>query len=318
MAKQNVQIKRRVVFALLLCREPGRPDLFFSLGLRTPKLPVLFSHLAVTISVHAGLPATSVSVECFSHRCPHSQQLAPHEWPVVEESPRSKWPEDPNAPLTLRDEKYPPTSWLATKESRNTSGCKTLSPKYIGSYRVKPRIKVTYRLDMPHHSQISPTFHVSHFKPTIPSPLNAHATSNISPAPLEINRQPTSLTASLIQDIQPASWSIWWSGWLWSRIAVLRPSQGDSCFIYVPRISCTAPGQGWSSPRRSPQEVVSSWSELLGGFCHAFTAICHVLHFPAVSASFKYGHWDSNTQHWTALSHSRSPEYWVIAPVLRL
>lgn len=56
--------------------------------------------------------------------------------------------------------------WLATKDLRNTQGCKKLNPRYICRYKILKQVnEVTYILDLPHHSWLATFFLVSCWSP---------------------------------------------------------------------------------------------------------------------------------------------------------
>ncbi len=57
--------------------------------------------------------------------------------------------------------------WLSTHDLRLRLPCKKLSPRYEGPFKIIRQITpVSFRLALPAHYRISPTFHVSLLKPT--------------------------------------------------------------------------------------------------------------------------------------------------------
>ncbi|KAI2665817.1 Transposon Tf2-9 polyprotein [Labeo rohita] len=58
--------------------------------------------------------------------------------------------------------------WLSTRDLRLRLPCKKLSPRYVGPFKIIKQITpVSFRLALPAEYRISPTFHVSLFKPAV-------------------------------------------------------------------------------------------------------------------------------------------------------
>ncbi len=56
--------------------------------------------------------------------------------------------------------------WLSTRDLRLRVPCRKLNPRYLGPFKIIRQITpVSFRLALPAHYRISPTFHVSLLKP---------------------------------------------------------------------------------------------------------------------------------------------------------
>ncbi|XP_073780218.1 uncharacterized protein [Danio rerio] len=79
--------------------------------------------------------------------------------------------------------------WLSARDLRLRLPCKKLSPRYVGPFQIERQISpVSFRLTLPNHYRIFPTFHVSLLKPAV-GPVEADrevAAGEQGPPPLMI------------------------------------------------------------------------------------------------------------------------------------
>lgn len=75
--------------------------------------------------------------------------------------------------------------WLSTRDLRLRLPCKKLSPRYVGPFQIDKQITpVSFRLILPNHYRISPTFHVSLLKPAAgPTEEGEEESADKSPLP---------------------------------------------------------------------------------------------------------------------------------------
>ncbi len=75
--------------------------------------------------------------------------------------------------------------WLSTRDIKLRLPCRKLSPRFVGPFTILEQINpVTYKLQLPPHYRIHPTFHVSLLKPFSPS---------VSPEPGQTEEHPLPL-----------------------------------------------------------------------------------------------------------------------------
>ncbi|KAL2086105.1 hypothetical protein ACEWY4_017164 [Coilia grayii] len=84
--------------------------------------------------------------------------------------------------------------WLSTRDIRLRLPSKKLSPRYIGPFEILQQVNpVTFKLRLPTHYRIHPTFHVSLLKPY-------HAPYRVSPSPPESDARPVPPLPLLLDD----------------------------------------------------------------------------------------------------------------------
>lgn len=90
--------------------------------------------------------------------------------------------------------------WLATWDTLSLRDSKKHSPHYVGLYKIIRQVNpVTYRLELPRHSRILPSFHVSQLKPVISGPL-AEAVPPAEPlALLDVDRVPAFTVSKVLK-----------------------------------------------------------------------------------------------------------------------
>lgn len=89
--------------------------------------------------------------------------------------------------------------WLSTREIRASLPSRKLTLHYIGPFRVLARVNpVTYRLQLPRHMRINPSFHVSLLKPAVQGPLDSGLARPLLPQALVIEGSPAYRVRALL------------------------------------------------------------------------------------------------------------------------
>ncbi len=160
-----------------------------------PEFPASELDWTHSLPVHTRFPASPVSMVRGTIRRPRGRLLVPRERGSLGRSTPStaagsEQTKDVSGRPTISQSEYQPGQrvWLSTRDSKLRLPSQKLSPRFVGPFTILERINpVTYKLQLPPHYKIHPTFHVSLLKPFSPS---------VSPEPDQTEEHPL----PLIQD----------------------------------------------------------------------------------------------------------------------
>ncbi len=174
--------------------------------------------------------------------------------------------------------------WLSTRDLRLRLPCKKLSPRYVGPFKIIRQITpVSFRLALPAHYRISPTFHVSLLKPAggPRGEENLDEAGDQRAPPIIIDGQEAYQVREISSPGQtpPVSRGL---GGVRSGGTVLGQCWGYPRPFTYHGLSSRPPGQTCpKTSRKTPASFASSRQEPLtgGGLCHEFS-LCGSLRSP--------------------------------------
>lgn len=152
--------------------------------------------------MHFRVPASPVSMECDWNWGARCQRLVPSEWGSM-----GTYPPTPRTSSTDQKTFHRSVSQWGTavpargsEDIRGLPGCTKLSPNYIEPYKILKRINlVIYRLELPWHSRIHPSFCVSRHKPVISGPLAETVPPSEPPTLLDIDGEHAYIISKILR-----------------------------------------------------------------------------------------------------------------------